>query len=302
MNWFSRLKEGLKNTSSRIGSGIAGIVTRRKLDDETINELEELLISADFGVEAAGRIMESVRKTRFGKEITEEELKEALAVEIEALLAPVAKPLAVTEGPDLQVIMMVGVNGNGKTTSIGKIAHNFIQLGHKTALAACDTFRAAAVEQLAVWGKRAGAEFYSGAEGADPASVCYQAIEKSRAGGVKVLLVDTAGRLQNKSNLMVELAKITAVCGKIAPGAPHNVVLVLDGTTGQNAISQVENFKKIANVTGLVITKLDGTAKGGIVVALAGKFGLPVHAVGVGEGIDDLRPFEAGEFARSLVE
>lgn len=298
--WLSRLKAGLGKTSTAITQGITGVFTKRKLDAESLEQLETLLIQADVGAAAAARIVAGFGKNRMDKEITEEEIKAGLASEIAKLLAPAAKPFIPGEQKPY-VVLVVGVNGNGKTTTIGKFAHWLKGQGHHVMLAAADTFRAAAVEQLKVWADRNACPIITGAENADPASVAYKAIEEARAQQSSVLLIDSAGRLHNKSNLMAELQKIIKVMKKVDETAPHAVIQVLDATTGQNALSQVDVFKAMVNVTGLVVTKLDGTAKGGIVVALAEKFGLPVHAIGVGEGIEDLRPFTAEDYAKNLV-
>lgn len=300
MSWLARLKAGLSKTSTTITQGITGVFTKRKLDAEALEQLETLLIQADVGAGASAKIIAAFGKNRLDKEISEEEIKKALAAEIAVLLQPAAKPFTVGEKKPF-VVLVVGVNGNGKTTTIGKLAHWLKGEKHKVMLAAVDTFRAAAVEQLKVWADRNGCPIVMGAENADPASVAYKAVEDARAQNMDVLLVDSAGRLQNKANLMAELQKIIKVMKKVDADAPHAVIQVLDATTGQNAISQVEVFKTMVNVTGLIVTKLDGTAKGGIVIALAEKFCLPVHAIGVGEQIDDLRPFTAEDYARNLV-
>ncbi len=300
-SWFSRLRAGLSKTSSGIAEGIGGIFTKRKLDEEMLEELEELLVMSDMGAATAAKVVAAFSKGRFDKEISPEEVKEALAEEIAALLAPVALPLEIDASHAPYVVMVVGVNGNGKTTTMGKLAYQLSHEKKRLQLAAADTFRAAAVEQLRVWGKRAGVPVISAEEGADPASVAYRALEKAQAEKADVLMIDTAGRLHNKKNLMEELRKISRVMKKLDESAPHKVLLVLDGTTGQNALSQVEAFRELVDVSGLVVTKLDGTAKGGVVVALADTFKLPIHAIGVGEGIEDLRPFRAEDFARSLV-
>ncbi|HEU5046605.1 MAG TPA: signal recognition particle-docking protein FtsY [Rickettsiales bacterium] len=300
MNWLSRLKSGLSKTSSRLAGGIAGIFTKRKLDKETLEELEELLVQADMGAKTASKVVGAFGTQRLDKEISPEEINTVLAEEISKLLTPVARPLEIDKAKNPYVIIVVGVNGNGKTTTIGKLAKNLQHQGHKVMLAAADTFRAAAVEQLEVWAQRNQCEIVTGAPNAEPASVAYKAIEEAKQKGADVLMIDSAGRLHNKSNLMAELQKIIKVIKKLMPEAPHAVIQVLDATTGQNAINQVEVFSSMVNVTGLVVTKLDGTAKGGIVVALADKFGLPIHAIGVGEGIDDLQPFVAKEFAENL--
>lgn len=299
-NWFQRLREGLSKTSTKLSDGITGIFTKRKLDDAMLEELEDLLIEADMGAPLAASLVADFGKQRFGKEIAPEEVKHALAEQIAAILTPVAQPLDVSNHKP-QVILVVGVNGNGKTTTIGKMAKLLQSGGWSLMLCAADTFRAAAVEQLQIWGGRVGCPVITGESEADPASVAFRAYEEAKRQGVDVLLVDTAGRLHNKNNLMQELQKIIRVIQKIDANAPHNVIQVLDATTGQNATAQVETFKDMVKVSGLVVTKLDGTAKGGVVVALAKKFGLPIHAIGVGEGIDDLRSFDAKDFAQSLV-
>lgn len=300
-SWFSRLKEGLSKTSNQLNDGIASIFTKRKLDDDAVEELEELLIRADLGARASARIVADFAKGRFNKEISPEEVKSELASRIAATLKPVAIPVDIDAKAKPHVMVVVGVNGNGKTTTIGKMAHLLKQGGWSVMLAAGDTFRAAAVEQLQVWGERTGCEVVTGAAQADPASVVYQAYEQAQKTGADVLLVDTAGRLHNKGNLMAELQKIFKVIKKHNPDAPHSVLQVLDATTGQNALAQVEAFKSMVDVTGLVVTKLDGTAKGGVVVALAEKFHLPIHAIGIGEGVNDLRNFEAEDFAKNLL-
>lgn len=300
-SWFSRLKDGLSKTSSQLNDGIASIFTKRKLDDDAVEELEELLIRADLGAKASARIVADFAKGRFNKEISPEEVKSELASRIAATLKPVAIPVDIDAKAKPHVMVVVGVNGNGKTTTIGKMAHLLRQGGWSVMMAAGDTFRAAAVEQLQVWGERTGCEVVTGAEQADPASVVYQAYEKAQKAGMDVLLVDTAGRLHNKGNLMAELQKIFKVIKKHNPDAPHSVLQVLDATTGQNALAQVDAFKSMVDVTGLVVTKLDGTAKGGVVVALAEKFHLPIHAIGIGEGVSDLRNFKAEDFAKNLL-
>jgi fused signal recognition particle receptor len=293
--FFDRLKTGLSKT------GLGDILTRKKLDAAAINELEEALIRADMGAAQSAKIAAAVAKNRYDAEISGAELKSVLAAEIAALLTPIQRPLRVEDGKKPFVILVAGVNGTGKTTTIGKLAKRLAEEGAKVTLAAGDTFRAAAIEQLRVWADRARAEFVATKPGGDAAGLAFEALEKARANGSDILLIDTAGRLQNKTGLMAELEKIARVIKKLDPSAPHAVLLVLDATTGQNAISQVEAFSASVPVTGLVMTKLDGTAKGGILVALAGRFGLPVHYIGVGEGEDDLQPFVAADFARALV-
>ena len=298
--WFQRLKAGLTKTSAKLSEDIAGIFTKRKLDAATLQELEDLLIQADLGVETAMRITEALSKGRYNKEIAPAEVRAVLAAEVEHVLSPVAKPLLLEGDHRPHVILVVGVNGTGKTTTIGKLAQRFVQEGKKVTLAAGDTFRAAAIDQLEIWGERTGAEVVVRGVGADSAGLAFDALKRARENSSEVLLIDTAGRLQNKQALMEELEKVIRVLRKIDPDAPHQVLLVLDATTGQNALNQVEVFKDKAGVTGLVMTKLDGTAKGGILVAISAKFGLPVHAIGVGEGVEDLAAFDAGEFARAV--
>lgn len=300
--FFGRLKAGLARSTAKLTDAIGSVFTKRKLDDAALEELEETLIAADLGVSAAGRIVESFRRTRFGREVTDEEVKAALAEEIAAILAPVAKPLVITREYAPHVVLVVGVNGTGKTTTIAKLAEQYRAEGLKVWMVAGDTFRAAAVEQLQIWGERTGAHVVAPAKpGADAAGLAFDALRDARAAGADVLLVDTAGRLHNKSALMEELRKVVRVLKRDDTTIPHDTLLVLDATTGQNAVSQVRVFKEMVDVTGLVVTKLDGSAKGGVVVALAQEFGLPVHAVGVGEKAADMRPFAARDFARSLV-
>jgi fused signal recognition particle receptor len=298
--WFQRLKTGLTKTSAKLSQDIAGIFTKRKLDADTLEELENLLIQADLGVDTAMRITEALAKGRYNKEIAPDEVRAVLAAEVERVLTPVAKPLRLEGDHRPHVILVVGVNGTGKTTTIGKLAQRFAQEGKKVTLAAGDTFRAAATQQLKIWGERTGAPVVARETGADSAGLAFDALKEARANGSEVLLIDTAGRLQNKQALMDELEKVIRVLRKLDAEAPHHVLLVLDATTGQNALNQVEVFKDKAGVTGLVMTKLDGTAKGGILVAISAKFGLPVHAIGVGESVEDLAPFDAGEFARAV--
>jgi len=298
--WFSRLKDGLTKTSSRLSEGITSVFTKRKLDDDTLEELEDLLIQADLGVETAMRITERLSAENYDKEISPEEVREVLAAEVAKTLEPVALPLRIDADNEPHVILVVGVNGTGKTTTIGKFARKFADEGKSVILAAGDTFRAAAVEQLKIWGERVGAPVVTRDIGADAAGLAYDALKQAQDERRDVLMIDTAGRLQNKADLMAELEKIIRVIRKLDPDAPHTVLLTLDATTGQNAMQQVEVFKNTAGVTGLVMTKLDGTARGGILVALAAKHALPVYAVGVGEGVEDLQPFEPDEFARAI--
>jgi fused signal recognition particle receptor len=298
-SWWKRLSGGLKRTSSSLGSAISDLVSKRKLDAETVEELESELIRADLGPEFAARIAAVLGEGRFEKAIASDEVKAILAGEIERVLAPIARPLEVSARPF--VILVAGVNGSGKTTTIGKLAARFRAEGKSVMLVAGDTFRAAAIDQLKIWGERTGANVMATEAGADAASLAFDAITAAKAQGVEIVLVDTAGRLQNRTELMNELEKMVRVIRKVEASAPHAVLLVLDATVGQNALSQVEIFGKIAGVTGLVMTKLDGTARGGILVAIAAKFGLPVHFIGVGEGVDDLAPFTAHDFARAVV-
>jgi fused signal recognition particle receptor len=299
--WLSRLRAGLAKSTKRVTESITGLFTKKKLDQQTLDELEDALIQADLGVSVAGRLVEKLGKERFGKEVTDEEVRAAFADDIAEILRPVAQPLVLDAARKPHVVLVIGVNGSGKTTTIAKLANLYKGEGHKVMLAAGDTFRAAAVEQLKVWGDRAGVPVVARDTGADAAGLAYEALERAKAEGCDVLLIDTAGRLHNKSNLMDELAKIVRVIRKLDPAAPHSCLLVLDATTGQNAHAQVETFKAMSPVDALVVTKLDGSAKGGVLVALAEKFKLPVVAIGVGEGINDLRPFEARSFARSLM-
>jgi len=300
MGFFGKIKSALSKTSNKLDDGIKNIFTRTKLDDELLEELEDLLIISDMGVEVANEIVQELRDSKFDKDISPNEVKQFVADKITEILTPYAKPLKVgTHNPEIALV--IGVNGSGKTTCIGKLANLLRMGGYKCLIAAADTFRAAAISQLEVWAKRARTSIYTDAEKTDPAAVAYKAIEQARNEQYEVLIIDTAGRLQNKSNLMAELSKINGVCKKFEADAPHHTILVLDATTGQNAVSQVEEFNKITNITGLIVTKLDGTAKGGVVVALAKKFGLPIYAIGVGEQIDDMQDFSASDFANSLV-
>jgi len=298
-SWWQRLSGGLKRTSSSIGGTVSDLVAKRRLDQTLLDEIEDLLIRVDLGVETAARIAVAVGEGRYDKSITTDEVKAVVAAEVEKVLTPVAKPLAIKEAKPF-VALVIGVNGSGKTTTIGKIAAKLRAEGRSVMLAAGDTFRAAAIDQLNIWGGRSGASVIARAPGADAAGVAFDALTEARGEEVDVLLVDTAGRLQNKAVLLDELQKIVRAMKKVAASAPHAVLLVLDATIGENALSQVEVFRDIAGVTGLVMTKLDGTARGGILVAIAAKYGLPVHFIGVGEGIDDLAPFSAKDFARAL--
>ena len=300
--WFSRLKAGLARSTAKLTESVTAVFTKRKLDDAALEELEETLIAADLGVAASQRIVEGFRKTRFGKEVTDEEVKATLADEIAAILGPVAQPLLLDTARAPHVVLVVGVNGTGKTTTIAKLGKQSRDPGLKTGFVAGDTFRAAAVEQLQVWADRTGARFFPPAKaGADAAGLAFDALTTARQEGLDILLVDTAGRLHNKSALMEELRKVIRIIRRVDDTAPHSVLLVLDATTGQNAVQQVKVFKEMVDVSGLAVTKLDGSAKGGVVVALAQEFGLPVHVVGVGEKAEDLRPFAARDFARGLL-
>ena len=325
MSFFKKLKDRLFTSSAKLDAGIGAIVDqtpprdvpgdapgllgrifatddapRRALDDAMLEQLEELLISADMGVDTALRVTANMAEGRLGKKLSVTEIKELLAAEIARIMDPVARPMPIYPKKP-QVVLVVGVNGSGKTTTIGKLASQFRAAGKTVVIAAGDTFRAAAVEQLQIWGDRAGVPVLTAPEGSDPASLAFDAMTRAQAEGTDLLLIDTAGRLQNRADLMEELSKIVRVIRKKDPDAPHNTLLVLDATTGQNALLQVEIFRKIADVSGLVMTKLDGTAKGGVLVALADKFGLPIHAIGVGEQIDDLAPFDPQDFAAALV-
>ncbi len=298
--WLARLKAGLQRSTSKLTEGIAAVFTKRKLDQAALGELEELLIAADLGPSTAALLTAEFGKTRFGKDVTDQEVKQALAESITAILAPCAAPLNVATAKPF-VVLVVGVNGTGKTTTIGKLAQLYRAQGLKVMLAAGDTFRAAAISQLQIWGERTGCKVIAGAANGDAAALAFQALQQAQSDGTDLLLIDTAGRLHNKKDLMQELAKIARVVKKLVPEAPHATLLVLDATTGQNAHAQVEVFRELTQVTGLVVTKLDGSAKGGVLVALADRFKLPIHAIGVGEGANDLRPFRAEDFARSLM-
>jgi fused signal recognition particle receptor len=298
--WWQRLTGGLKRSSAALGTAISDLVSKRKLDEATIADIEDVLIRADLGLETSRRIADALGEGRHDAAISADEIKAVVAAEVEKVLAPVAKPLAIDPAQKPFVILVVGVNGSGKTTTIGKLAAKFRAERRSVMLAAGDTFRAAAIDQLKIWATRTGAEFIAREPGADAAGLVFDAIAAAKQRGVDVLLVDTAGRLQNRSELMNELQKVLRVIKKAEPAAPHAVLLVLDATVGQNALSQVEIFQKTAGVTGLAMTKLDGTARGGILVALAAKFGIPVHVIGVGEGVEDLEAFSARDFARAI--
>jgi fused signal recognition particle receptor len=298
--WHRKLFGGFRKTSERLGDNLTGLVTKSKLDAETLDEIEEALIVSDLGPGTAASVRKRLSEGRYDRGIDEAGVREVVADEIARVLSPVAKPLEIDAFPRPQVILVIGVNGSGKTTTIAKLAHLFLEQDYGVMLAAGDTFRAAAIGQLKVWAERLGVPIVAGPEGGDAAGIVFDAVKQATARGIDVLIVDTAGRLQNKRELMDELAKIRRVLGRLNPDAPHDVVLVLDATTGQNALGQIETFREVAGVTGLVMTKLDGTARGGVLVAAAEKFGLPIHAIGVGERIDDLRPFEAGELAKAI--
>ncbi len=299
-NWWSRLKEGLKKTSDKLEDGLKNVFVRKRLDQETLDELEDLLILSDMGVELASNLTTALAKEKLDKDITVEEVKEFLADRIIEIVTPYALPLTLTNSKP-HVILVIGVNGSGKTTTIGKLAKQSTDLGKKVRLVAGDTFRAAAVEQLQVWAQRVGIPISVGAPNADAAGLAFDALTQAKSESCDVLIIDTAGRLHNKAGLMDELKKISRVLQKMDTAYPHDVLLVLDATTGQNAHAQVQTFKEMIGVTGLIVTKLDGTAKGGVVVSLSSKYNLPIHAIGVGESLEDLRPFTAEEFARTLV-
>jgi fused signal recognition particle receptor len=302
MSWLDRLKTGLARSTARLGDSLAGLATGTlPLDENRLDDIEEALITADLGPAVAGRIRARLADAKFAKGVDEAGLKAAVAAEVTAVLAPVAKPLAITAFPRPHVILVVGVNGSGKTTTIAKLARRFTEQDYTVMLAAGDTFRAAAIAQLKIWAERIGVPVVSGEQGADAPGLAYEALKQAREAGTDVLIIDTAGRLQNKTGLMDELAKMRRVLQKLSPAAPHDTILVLDATTGQNALNQIEVFGDVAKITGLVMTKLDGSARGGVLVAAAEKFRLPIHAVGVGEGMDDLRPFAADDFGRALV-
>lgn len=300
LSWGERLFGGFKKTSERLAENIAQTVTKAKLDDATLDDVEDALIMSDLGPAAAARIVAKLREKRFGLEISADELKQAVADEIAEILRPVAQPLDIVAFPRPQVILTIGVNGSGKTTTIAKLAHLFQEDDYGVMLAAGDTFRAAAIGQLKTWAERVGVPIITGPEGGDPASIVFDAVKAATDQGIDALIVDTAGRLQNKTELMDELDKIRRVLGRLNEEAPHNVILVLDATNGQNALAQIDVFKEVAGVTGLIMTKLDGTARGGVLVAAAEQYGLPIHAIGVGEKIDDLRPFDPDLVAKVI--
>jgi fused signal recognition particle receptor len=298
--WLDRLQAGFRKTSDRLGDNLTGLFTKAALDQEILDEIEEALIASDLGPSTAAKIRARLAAERFERGLSEYAVKEIVAEEIEKILAPVAVPLQIDAFPRPQVILVVGVNGSGKTTTIAKLAHLLLEQDYGVLLAAGDTFRAAAIEQLKIWAERIGVPVIAGPEGGDSSAIVFDGVKKGTAEGIDTLIVDTAGRLQNKKVLMDELAKIRRVLGRLNPEAPHNVVLVLDATTGQNALSQIEVFSEVAGVTGLVMTKLDGTARGGVLVAAAERYGLPIHAIGVGETLDDLRPFDPRATARAM--
>ncbi|HTT79193.1 MAG TPA: signal recognition particle-docking protein FtsY [Stellaceae bacterium] len=299
--WLGRLRAGLSRSSARLNDGINAIFLRRRLDDAALEELEELLVASDMGMGVAAEVVQALRRTRFNQEVTPEEVRAALAEEVTRLVERVERPLRLDAARKPFVILVVGVNGSGKTTTIGKLAKQYRDGGHSVVIAAGDTFRAAAVEQLQVWGERAGCPVVTRPTGSDAAGLAYDALTTARDDGADILLIDTAGRLHNKADLMGELQKIVRVLKKVDGSAPHAVLLVLDATVGQNAHAQAEIFRDMVGVTGIVMTKLDGTAKGGVLVSLAEKYGIPIHAIGIGEGVEDLRPFDARAYARSLV-
>ena len=299
-SWYERMRLGFRKTSDRLGDNLTGLLARSALDEAVLDDIEEALVASDLGPATAAKVRARLASEKFERGLSEAAIREVVAQELEKILAPVAEPLEIDAFPRPQVILVVGVNGSGKTTTIAKLAHLFQEQDYSVLLAAGDTFRAAAIEQLRVWADRAGVPMISGPEGSDSSAIVFDGVKKATAEGIDVLIVDTAGRLQNKKDLMDELAKIRRVLGRLNPAAPHDVVLVLDATIGQNGLAQIEVFREVAGVTGLVMTKLDGTARGGVLVAAADRFGLPIHAIGVGEGMDDLRPFDAAEAARAI--
>jgi fused signal recognition particle receptor len=298
--WLDRLTAGFRKTSDRLGDNLTGLFNKAQLDEALLDQIEEALIASDLGPETAAKVRARLAEEQYELDLTEARVRAIVAEELEQILEPVAVPLEIEAFPRPQVILVVGVNGSGKTTTIAKLAHLFLEQDYGVLLAAGDTFRAAAIEQLRVWADRIGVPIITGPEGGDPSAIVFDGVKKATAEGIDVLIVDTAGRLQNKKGLMDELAKIRRVLGRLNPAAPHDVVLVLDATTGQNALGQIEVFKEVAGVTGLVMTKLDGTARGGVLVAAAEQYGLPIHAIGLGEAIDDLRPFDPDEAGQAI--
>ncbi|MEA3028942.1 MAG: fused signal recognition particle receptor [Sphingomonadales bacterium] len=299
-SWFERMRLGFQKTSDRLGDNLTGLIAKSALDPATLDAIEEALVASDLGPKTAAKVRARLAEERFERGLTEEAVRAVVAQELEKILSPVAEPLEIIAFPRPQVILVVGVNGSGKTTTIAKLAHLFVEQDYSVLLAAGDTFRAAAIEQLQIWADRAGVPVIAGPEGSDSSAIVYDGVKRATAEGIDVLIVDTAGRLQNKKDLMDELAKIRRTLGRLNPAAPHDVVLVLDATIGQNTLAQIEVFREVAGVTGLVMTKLDGTARGGVLVAAADTYGLPIHAIGVGEGMDDLRPFDPAEAARAI--
>ena len=299
-SWYERMRLGFKKTSDRLGDNLTGLITKAALDEATLDGIEEALVASDLGPRTAAKVRARLAAERFERGISEEAVRAVVAQELEKILRPAAEPLEIDAFPRPQVILVVGVNGSGKTTTIAKLAHLFQEQDYSVLLAAGDTFRAAAIEQLKIWADRAGVPVIAGPEGSDSSAIVYDGVKKATAEGIDVLIVDTAGRLQNKKDLMDELAKIRRTLGRLNPASPHDVVLVLDATIGQNTLSQIEVFREVAGVSGLVMTKLDGTARGGVLVAAADTYGLPIHAIGVGEGMDDLRPFDPAEAARAI--
>ncbi len=298
--WFDRLRAGFRKTSDRLGENLGGLIVTSRLDDYVLDEIEEALIASDLGPQTAAKVRGRLKSERFEGELSEARVRAVVAEELEKILAPVAEPLEIDAFPRPQVILVVGVNGSGKTTTIAKLAYLFLEQDYSVLLAAGDTFRAAAIDQLRVWADRIGVPIIAGPEGSDSSAIVFDGVKKATAEGIDVLIVDTAGRLQNKTGLMDELAKIRRVLGRLNPEAPHDVVLGLDAATGQDALAQIEVFRDVAGVTGLVMTKLDGTARGGVLAAAAERYAMPIHAIGVGEGIDDLRPFDPREAARAI--
>ncbi len=299
-SWAEKMRAGFRRTSDRFGDNLTGLFNKAALDEQSLDELEEALIASDLGPSTAAKIRDRLAAERFERGVTEAEVRRVVAQELEKILAPVAEPLEIDAFPRPQVILVVGVNGSGKTTTIAKLANQFLDQDYSVLLAAGDTFRAAAIEQLKIWADRIGVPIISGPEGGDSSAIVFDGVKKATEEGIDVLIVDTAGRLQNKRHLMDELAKIRKVLGRLNPAAPHDVVLVLDATTGQNALAQIDVFREVAGVTGLVMTKLDGTARGGVMVAAADKYGMPIHAIGIGEGMNDLRPFDPKEVAGAI--